>query len=108
VNYVCGNQQGWERETIDILGGGKSARIFGFRNLTLNGAGRSRKSSSLQPELGQKAMLDAMIAQFSRAKGAIDHTESFIVATQALLATHRSIQEQRVVLMNTHFPYDLT
>jgi predicted dehydrogenase/threonine dehydrogenase-like Zn-dependent dehydrogenase len=108
VNYVCGNQQGWERETIDVLGGGKSARISGFRNLTLNGAGRSRKSSSLQPDLGQKAMLDAMIAQFSRAKGAIDHTESFIVATQALLATHRSIQEQRVVFMNTHFPYDLT
>jgi len=36
------------------------------------------------------------------------HTESFIVATQALFATHRSIQEQRVVFMNTHFPYDLT
>jgi predicted dehydrogenase/threonine dehydrogenase-like Zn-dependent dehydrogenase len=108
VNYVCGNQQGWERETIDILGGGKSARISGFRNLTLNGAGRSRKSSSLQPDLGQKAMLEAMIAQFSRAKGAIDHTESFIVATQALLATHRSIREQRVIFMDTHFPYDLT
>ncbi len=108
VNYVCGSQQGWERETIDLLGGGKSARISGFRNLTLNGAGRSRKSSSLQPNLGQKPMLDAMMAQFSRAKGAIDHTESFIVATQALLATHRSIQEQRVVFMNTHFPYDLT
>ncbi len=47
-----------------------------------------------------------MIAHFSRAKGAIDHTESFIVATQALLATHRSIQEQRV-FMNTRFAYDL-
>jgi predicted dehydrogenase len=108
VNYVCGNQQGWERETIDVLGGGKSARISGFRNLTLNGAGRSRKSSSMQPDLGQKAMIEAMIAQFNRAKSAIDHTESFIVATQALLATQRSIQEQRVVFMNTHFPYDLT
>jgi hypothetical protein len=42
------------------------------------------------------------------AKGAIDQTESFVVATQALLATHRSIQEQRVAFMNTHFPYDLT
>jgi hypothetical protein len=53
-------------------------------------------------------MIEAMIAQFNRAKSAIDHTESFIVATQALLATQRSIQEQRVVFMNTHFPYDLT
>lgn len=108
VNYVCGNQQGWERETIDILGGGKSAQISGFRNLTLNGSGRSRKSSSLQPDLGQKSMLEAMFSQFSGAKGAIDHTESFIVATQALLATHVSIREQRVVFMNARFPYDLT
>jgi hypothetical protein len=47
-------------------------------------------------------------AQFSRANRATDQTKSFVVAIQALLATHGPIQEQRVAFMNTHFPYDLT
>ena len=105
VHYICGSQQGSVRETIDILGGGRSARISGFRKLTLNGR---NNCSLLQPDLGQKPMLEAMIAQFSRASGAVDYTDSFIVATQALLAAHRSIQEQRVVMMDTHFPYELS
>ena len=107
VHYVCGSQQGFVGETIDILGGGRSARISGFRKLTLNDGRRARNSSLLQPDLGQKAMLEAMIAQFSRAPGAVDYTDSFIVSTQALLAAHRSIQERRVVLMRPSYPYAL-
>ena len=105
VHYVCGSQQGWERETIDILGGGRSARISGFRKLTLNDGRRSRNSSSLQPNLGQSEMLEAMVAQFARKPGATDYTDSFISSTQALIASHRSIQERRVVLLDSHFPY---
>ncbi len=105
VHYVCGSQQGYERETIDILGGGRSARITGFRRLTLRGGGGGGKTVKLQPDLGQKAMLEAMIAQFRRAPGATDCTESFVVAAQALLAAHRSIREQRVVTLDTRFPY---
>ena len=107
VHYVCGSQQGFVGETIDILGGGRSARISGFRKLALNDGRRARNSSLLQPDLGQKPMLEAMMAQFSRQPGAVDHTESFIVATQALLAAHRSIRERRVVLMRPSYPYAL-
>jgi predicted dehydrogenase len=107
VHYVCGSQQGFVGETVDILGGGRSARISGFRKLALNDGRRARNSSLLQPDLGQKPMLEAMMAQFSRQPGAVDHTESFIVATQALLAAHRSIRERRVVLMRPSFPYAL-
>jgi predicted dehydrogenase/threonine dehydrogenase-like Zn-dependent dehydrogenase len=99
VHYVSGSQQGFVRETIEILGGGRSARISGFRKLTLNDGRRARNSSLLQPELGQKAMLEAMVAQFSRAPGAVDYSDSFIIATQALLAARRSIRERRVVLI---------
>ena len=52
-------------------------------------------------------MLEAMMAQFSRAPGAVDYTDSFIVATQALLAAYRSIKERRVVLMRPSYPYAL-
>ena len=107
VHYVCGSQQGFVGETVDILGGGRSARISGFRKLALNDGRRARNSSLLQPDLGQKPMLEAMMAQFSRQPGAVDHTESFIVATQALLAAHRSIRERRVVLMRPSYPYAL-
>jgi predicted dehydrogenase len=107
LQYVCGSQQGFVGEMIDILGGGRSARISGFRKLTLNDERRSRNVSLLQPDLGQKAMLEAMVAQFSRAPGAVDYTDSFIVSTQALLAAHRSIKERRVVLMGPSYPYTL-
>jgi predicted dehydrogenase/threonine dehydrogenase-like Zn-dependent dehydrogenase len=108
IHYVCGSPQGWERETIDILGGGRSAHISGFRKLALHDGRRTRKSSAMQPDLGQKAMLVSMISQFARAPGALDHTDSFILATQALLAAHRSIQERRVVLLDSRFPYGMT
>ena len=61
----------------------------------------------LQPDLGQKAMLQAMVAQFSRASGAADYTESFLVSAQALLAAQRSIVERRVVTMEPRFPFGL-
>ena len=69
VHYVCGSQQGFVGETVDILGGGRSARISGFRKLALNDGRRARNSSLLQPDFGQKAMLEAMMAQFSRGSG---------------------------------------
>jgi predicted dehydrogenase len=107
VHYVCGSHQGLVGETVDILGGGRSARISGFRKLVLNDGRRARSSTLLQTNLGQKAMLEAMMAQFSRAQGAVDYTDSFIVATQALLAAYRSIKERRVVLMRPSYPYAL-
>ena len=103
VNYVCGSNDGLDRETIDVLGGGHSARISGFRKLTLRGGGAG--AGKLQPDLGQKAMLEAMVAQFARTGGTRDETDGFILSTQALLAAHRSIVERRVVTLEPHFPY---
>ena len=108
IHYVCGSERGWEREVVDLLGGGRSARISGFRRLELRGASKTRAVSNLQPDLGQKAMLERMVAQFARALGARDHTHSFIRSAQALLAAHRSILERRVVLIDREFPYSLT
>jgi predicted dehydrogenase/threonine dehydrogenase-like Zn-dependent dehydrogenase len=107
VHCVCGSQQGFVGETVDILGGGRSACISGFRKLALNDGHRTRNSSLLQPDLGQKAMLQAMMAQFLRASGSVDHTGSFILATSALLAAHRSIRERRVVFMRPSYPFAL-
>jgi predicted dehydrogenase len=103
VHYTCGSQAGYERETVDVLGGGRSAQISGFRQLVLRGP--DRRATKLQPDLGQKAMLEHMLAQFQRAPGATDETDSFVVAAQALLAAQRSIRERRVVTMGTTFPY---
>jgi hypothetical protein len=103
VHYVCGSQKGWEREVIDVLGGGRSARVSGFRRVELHGGGRGGSMWRLQPDLGQRAMLEAMLAQFSR-RGP-DLTESFVASAQALLAAHRSIRERRVVAMEARFPF---
>lgn len=106
VHYVCGSEQGWERETVDILGGGRSAQIIGFRRLVLRG-GRGGGMRQLQPDLGQRSMLQAMAAQFSGAPGAADHTESFLASAQALLAVQRSIAERRVVKIEARFPFSI-
>ena len=106
VQYVCGSQKGLERESIAILGGGRSAQIIGFRRLILRG-GLGGGMRQLQPDLGQKAMLQAMIAQFSGAPGAVDYTESFLVSAQALLAAQRSIVERRMVTMEPRFPFGI-
>ena len=107
VQYVCGSQQGWERETIDIQGGGRSARISGFQRLVLNGGRKPRRVRLLQPDMGQKSMLEKMLAQFSHTANSLDFTDSYILATQALLAAHQSIREQRVVLIDADYPYKL-
>jgi len=104
VHYVCGSQRGLVRETIDVLGGGRSARIAGFRQLELRG-GAGGGTRKLQPDLGQKAMLAAMATQFAGAPGAVDLSESFIVSAQALLAARRSIAERRAVALKPRFPY---
>ncbi len=106
VHYVCGSQRGWERETIDILGGGRSAQIIGFRRLVLRG-GRAGGTRQFQPDLGQRSMLQAMVAQFTGAPGAVDYSESFLASAQALLAVQRSIAERRVVKIEPRFPFTL-
>jgi hypothetical protein len=57
--------------------------------------------------MGQKPMLEAMVAQFSRTAGASDYTESFLVSAQALLAARRSIAERRTVTMEPRFPFTI-
>ncbi len=105
VHYTCGSQDGFVRESADVLGGGRSARLSGFRSLALRGGGGPKSTTNLQPDLGQVEMLKRMLAQFRREAGARDETDSFVVAAQALLAARRSIREQRVVTMATTFPY---
>jgi predicted dehydrogenase len=102
VHYVCGSERGWDREVIDVLGGGRSARISGFRRLVLNGGGGGGLRR-FQPDLGQRDMLAAMLAQFSGSGP--DQTRSFIASAQALLAAQRSIQERRAVPMDPQLPH---
>jgi polar amino acid transport system substrate-binding protein len=104
VHYTCGSQKGLIGETIEVLGGGRSASITGFRRLVLRG-GRGGGMRRFRPDRGQPAMLQAMLAQFSGALGAVDYSDSFLASAWALLAAHRSIAERRVVGVEPRFPF---
>ena len=106
VHYVCGSQQGFERETIDILGGGRSARIAGFRALTLRGGqGAGAHEPPAARPRPEGACSRRWSRSFPRAPGAVDHTESFVVSAQALLAVQLlDLSERRVVLMEPRLP----
>lgn len=105
IRYISGSQLEYERETIDVTGGGRSAHLVGFRKLTLHAGSRKKTTRLLQPDLGQEAMLKAMMAQFQGVGGTEDLTESFVLSTQALLAVQRSIRDRRVVRLEQQFPF---
>jgi predicted dehydrogenase/threonine dehydrogenase-like Zn-dependent dehydrogenase len=107
IRYICGANLDYERETIDVSGGGRSAHLVGFRRLTLRAGSRKKVIRLAQPDLGQRPMLEAALAQFQGAPGAEDLTESFILSTQALLAAQRSILQRRVVALESQFPFRL-
>jgi predicted dehydrogenase/threonine dehydrogenase-like Zn-dependent dehydrogenase len=107
IRYICGGHQGYEREMVDVVGGGRSAHLVGFRHLTLRTGSRKKVVRLLQPDRGQRPMLEAALAQFQGAAGAEDLTESFILSTQALLAAQRSIRQRRVVMLETQFPFPI-
>jgi polar amino acid transport system substrate-binding protein len=105
IRYICGSNDGYDRETIDVLGGGRSAHLMRFRHLTLHTGSQKKVIRRLQPDMGQRQMLEAALARFQGAVGAEDLTESFIMSTQAMLAAQRSIRERRVVTLESQFPF---
>ncbi len=105
VHYVCGSTTGFEHDVVEVLGGGRAARMTNFTALTLLGGKGKKTAKRLQPDLGQKAMLEEMAKQFARTPGTPDYTDSFVIAAQSLIAAHRSIVEGRVVALEQTFPY---
>ena len=108
VQYVCGNQDGYPREAVDVWGGGRSGRIEDFRRLTLRTGRRSTRTRLPLPDPGQRAMLEAAFEQFRGTPGATDYTESFILSAQVLLAAARSIRERRRVRIAPVFPFSIS
>ena len=107
VRYTCGSQDGLPKEEATVLGAGRSAVLTDFRSLVLRDGESRKKTVKLQPDYGQKAMLERMFKQF-RGQSGVDDTDSFVLAAQALLAVRRSIQESRSVRIAPTFPYTLS
>jgi predicted dehydrogenase/threonine dehydrogenase-like Zn-dependent dehydrogenase len=105
VHYVCGSSERYEHDLVEVVGGGRAARMIDFASLKLLGGKGNKSTKRLQRDVGQKAMLEAMVKQFSRIPGTEDQTDSFIIAGQSLLAAQQSIIESRVITLEDHFPY---
>src|SRR5439155_902551 len=67
VDYVCGSHAGWERESVDVLGGGRSARLLGFRELRLRG-GAGGKPVARDGRAGAGRLVDRPHARSTSAR----------------------------------------
>ncbi len=92
VSYVTTANKRFPKETVDLLGGGKAARLDNFRSASLWAGRRKRRwRAGLSVDKGQKAELEAFV-QAVRTGGPMPiPLESLFAVTDATLAVSESV-----------------
>jgi predicted dehydrogenase len=92
VGYVTTANKRFPKETVDVLGGGKAARLDNFRSASLWAGRRKRRwRAGLSVDKGQKAELDAFVRAV-RAGGPMPiPLDTLIAVTDATLAVGESV-----------------
>jgi predicted dehydrogenase len=92
VSYVTTASKRFPKETVDLLGGGKAARLDNFRSASLWAGRRKRRwRAGLSVDKGQKGELDAFV-QAVRTGGPMPIAlDTLIAVTDATLAVGESV-----------------
>jgi hypothetical protein len=86
------------KETLDVSGGGRNARLDNFGRATVwTRGGRDTKRSFRGPDKGQRAELDAFIDAVRRGAAMPIGLDSLVATTRATIAVGESLVSGRPV-----------
>lgn len=98
VTYVASGDKSSGKESLEVFGGGLSARLEDYRSLVISHAGkRTARTARLRQDKGHRAEWRAIIAHLTGGKPAPIAFEEIVVSTRVTLAAHRSLREGRTV-----------
>lgn len=100
VTYVANGDKKFSKESLEVFGGGLSARLDDYRSLVIqHGRKRVIRTARLRQDKGHRSEWEALAA-FLTGKGPTPMTfEEVIRSTNATLAARRSLQsDERVTL----------
>lgn len=98
VTYVASGDKSFGKESLEVFGGGLSARLEDYRSLLISQGGkRTSRAARLKQDKGHRAEWQAMIAHLTEGKPAPISFEEIVVSTRATLAAHRGLREGRPV-----------
>jgi len=99
ITYATGGHARFPKETIDVTGGGRNARLDNFTRATVWGRGGRDTKRALGQDKGQKAQLRAFLDAV-RSGGAMPiHWESLVTTTRATLAAGTSASSGQAVTL---------
>ncbi|HVG18892.1 MAG TPA: bi-domain-containing oxidoreductase [Blastocatellia bacterium] len=98
VTYAAGGDKSFGKESLEVFGGGLSARLEDYRSLVISQAGkRAARAARLRQDKGHRAEWQAIIAHLTGGKAAPIPFEEILTSTRATLAAHGSLKEGRPV-----------
>jgi predicted dehydrogenase len=101
VTYVANGNRGSGKESLEVFGGGLSARLDDYRKLFIHDGNRSvKRISRLSQDKGHRAEWRAITAYLT-GKGPEPMTfEEIVLSTEATLAAQRSLQDAAPITLH--------
>jgi predicted dehydrogenase/threonine dehydrogenase-like Zn-dependent dehydrogenase len=92
ISYATGGSAKFPKETLDLTGGGRNARLDNFQRVTVWSAkGKSGKRSLAGQDKGQKAQLEAFLAAVRTGGPMPIALDSLVATTRATIAVGTSL-----------------
>lgn len=86
IAYVTSGSAKFPKETLDVSGGGTTARLDNFRKLTVWGRGRPSTTRALAADKGQRGQVAAFVDAVARGSEMPISLDSLVATTRATLA----------------------
>jgi predicted dehydrogenase/threonine dehydrogenase-like Zn-dependent dehydrogenase len=99
VTYATGGDGRFPKETLDVTGGGRNARLDNFTRATVWGPGGKNTKRTLGQDKGQKAQLAAFVDAVRDGAAMPIGWESIVATTRATIAVGTSVSTGRAVAL---------
>jgi predicted dehydrogenase/threonine dehydrogenase-like Zn-dependent dehydrogenase len=102
ITYVANGDKGFGKESIEVFGGGLSARLDDYRTLFIRNGGKSfRQTARLRQDKGHKAEWEAFAAHLTKGGAAPIAFDEIVHSMRLTLAARRSLQTGEPVVIES-------